>query len=124
VDWPGRVGRHELDLHPLAGAEAEPPVVGLASGDDLSENVVQPSGRQVEVDEPGPRHLDVDHVGRRVGAQDLGEPGGKLARVEPRRLGGRQRHVGRPVAVLAPCRPLERDGGRRGHAELVEGAAQ
>src|SRR5690606_27169154 len=58
VDRPGRVGRDELDLDSLAVAEVVAGVALLALGDDLGQHLVEPGGRQVEVDEPGARDLD------------------------------------------------------------------
>ena len=121
---PGGVGGHELDLHPLAGAEVEAGVVGLALADDVGEDVVEPGGCQVEVDEPGACDLDLGDVRRRVGRQGRGQLRRQLAGVELGRLGGGEGHVGGPVAVLPARGSLERDGGGRLDADRVEGAAQ
>src|SRR5690606_6186785 len=81
VDRPGRVGRDELDLDALALPEVVAGVALLALGDDLGQDLVEPGGRQVEVDEPRARDLDPLDVPRRVGLQRRGEAGGQLAGV-------------------------------------------
>ena len=48
---PGGVGRHELDVDPLAAAEVEPRVAVLAAGEHVGEHLVEPGVAEVEVDE-------------------------------------------------------------------------
>ena len=68
-------------------------------------------GREVEVHEPGPGHLDRGQMGRRVGAEMLGQLLGDLAGRASQCLGVDQGGIGRPVPVVAAGGTLEMDRG-------------
>ena len=53
VDGAGGVQRDELEVDPVTGQDLAVPVL-LALHDDPTQDVVEPRGRQVEVDEAGP----------------------------------------------------------------------
>ena len=110
VQGAGGVGAHPLDVDAAALAEVGAGVAVGAGGEDLAQQVVQPRVVQPEVHEAGPGHLDGSDVLGRGRAERLGDAGGQLAGVPAGLLGRHQRHVRRPVAVLAPGRALELDG--------------
>ncbi len=120
-----RVGAHELDHHPRPDPEAEPGVPVDALADDVAQHVVQPRVGQTEVHETRSGHLDGQHVVGRGRVERLGQRHGQLAGVAAGLLGCGQRHVARPVTVLAPGRALELDlVGERVDLERVQGGAQ
>ena len=73
------------------------------------QHIVQPGVGEAEVEEARPRDLDRDHMRGRRGGELVGELLGELAGVASGSLGGGERDVRRPVAVLASRRPLEVD---------------
>ncbi len=117
VQRAGRVGRDELDLHPLAVAELRSAIAVGALLYDLAEDVVQPGGRQPEVHEAGPGHLHLLHlveagVVEAGGVEAGGELGGELAGLAAVSLCEDEGGIGREVAVLGALRTLEVDFGR------------
>jgi hypothetical protein len=118
MDGPGRVGRDELDHHPLAMPEVEPPILALPCTDDVPQHVVQPRGGKVKIDEPRPSDVDGGHVRRGRGVQQLGDLRGQLPRVPPSSPSRSQGNVGGPLPMLPPSRPLERDDLGQGHPKL------
>ncbi len=116
VEWARRVGADVLDVGGNTGTDVEARVA-VARLDDLGEDVVQPGGREAEVDEPGPCDLHRGHVGRWIRCDAIDDVLGEFARVTPGRLRAGQRHVGRPVTVVAVGRALEVDR-RRARLDL------
>ncbi len=111
VERPGRVRGDELEVDPLPGqVTAATPLV--AEPDDGAQDLVEPAGRDREVEEPAG---DV-HGGevRHVGCEQRGsEPLGRLDRRDPGGLGHPEGDVRRPVAVLPVLGGFERDATRR-----------
>ncbi len=118
-----RVGGDELDVDPRAAPDVVAGVAVLAVGDDVRQHGGEPRGPQVEVHEAGAGELDPLDVRRRVGGQLRGEGRGELPRRATGLLGRGQGHVRRPIAVLAPRRPLELHGRGRVDADGHEGVA-
>ncbi len=109
---PGRVRGHEFHQHPLALAE---PAFTVSATErmDTREFARVRLGRQVEVDESGPCHLDAREQGAR---RERGHDGGrKLARIPARRLCQAQREVGGELAVLVVAGALDDHRGGGGH---------
>ena len=106
VQRPGRVGRDIFDVDPLALADRRA-AVGVAFAEDRAKLVAPGIGRELEVDEARPRHLDRGDRGKRL---QLGrDQPGERARVGARRLGQHHRRIGRKVAVRGVARRLDRD---------------
>ncbi len=124
MNRPGRVGGDELDHHPLAGPDVQPPIVALAPGNDVPQHVVQPGWRKGKVDEPRPGNIDGSHVRRRRGVEQIGDLASKLPRVPPGAPSGSKRNVGRPLTMLPPSRPLEHDNIGRRDAKLAKSRTQ
>ncbi len=110
VDRTGRVRRDELEVDDLVGARVVRPEGGAGVDDRLGERAGG-RGIQPDVDEAGSGDLDARDTGRR--AEGGGDLGGELARVRADHLGELHRGVGRPVAVVAVLRTLEREVGCR-----------
>jgi hypothetical protein len=96
----------------------------IAASEHVAQHVVQPGLAQVEVHEAGAGDLHPVHVRRRRRLEPRDEVAGKLPRDASGRLGGGHRDVRRPVAVLAPARPLEVDLRRRLDPDVDEGSTQ
>ena len=124
VQGAGGVGRHELEVDAEA-VERVPVTVALARGGDREEHLVQPRGRQVQVQEPGTRDLDPLQV-RRAGTLELDHDlGGDVARRHPERLGELEGDVGGEVAVQRVVGRGQLDArGRRREAGRVERGVQ
>ncbi len=118
VQRPGRVGRDELEVHPLAVQGVGVSVLGAGLDDRASELTL---GRGVEGDVEEARAGDVD-AGN---PGQLREPGRDqlrdVARRSPSRLRELKRDVGRVIAVLLVLRALDNDGLRRLDRELSVG---
>ena len=122
---PVGLARHELDVDLLAAAEvgawrSRPRPAPTTSASTSCSQV----GRRWKLTNPGPAISTALDVRRRVGVEALDELGGELARVATGRLGRGQRDVGRPVAVLAPGRPLEVDRRRAASMPTAARAAR
>ncbi len=111
----GRVGRHELDQHALAGALLAAPVVG-ALLHDFRYHRLPGRCRQAQVDEswPGNFHRFHQSCARRVGHDRSRQRLGQLARVLLQRLGQLERDIAGDVAMGWVARALQNDVGLQG----------
>ena len=108
VHGPGRVGRHVLDVDPLALAEVGAPIVRPVLQDGRDDAV--PERRpKAQVEEARPRHLDLVDVG--IGFELVAELVGDVARLHPGRLGQHQRGVAGEIAVRGIARRRHLDVG-------------
>jgi hypothetical protein len=105
---PGRIRRHELDHHLLAGVRARG-AEALPLAKYLSHHLLLGRRRDPQVDEAGPGDLHfVDQPVRgRVDAQRIGDGRRHFARIALQALGDLQRHVAGQVAVRLDLRPLQ-----------------
>ena len=104
-----RVGGYELDLDPLPGSELRSRVGLFACSDDVHERVVQPRGRKLEIDKPGPRGLDRDYLVDLCVLERGHESRGNVARRPTDGLRDDECSVGRPVTMLRARRADELD---------------
>ncbi|MDQ1137481.1 hypothetical protein QE410_002280 [Microbacterium sp. SORGH_AS 1204] len=110
VDRTGRVRADEFEVDNLVGAGVVGAERAALLDDRLGESACR-RGIQADVDEA--RACDLDARDAVDGFEARGDLGGELARVGPDDLRQLQRGVGRPVAVVAVLRPLERQVGGR-----------
>ncbi len=102
VEWPGGIGRHELDEDPVAG-----PHRGATEivGGRPPQHLMQPRMGEAEVEEPGPGDVHAFEV------RDAGQVGFHQLRHLPRTLArllrGGEGDVGRPVAVVGVAGSLD-----------------
>ncbi|CAB4911598.1 unannotated protein [freshwater metagenome] len=114
---PGRVGRHELQVH-LQPGERVGAAVGLPRRHRVDGDLAQRAGGEGHVEEPRTGHVDPLDTGllAQVGGQQLGHLAGRPAGL----LGQLERHGGGVVAVLGVARALHHDvvgdGDREGAA--------
>ncbi len=125
VQWPGRVGRDELDQDPLGrlGRRRAEPIAGRDQG---SQRPLVPGVGEKEVDEAGAGDLDpVEAAGLAEVALELGlEAGGDIARAFPQRARQQHRRVGAEVTQIRLRRPVERGlgAGQLASAQGLSGA--
>ena len=118
VQRAGRVGRDELEVDragrraPSSGRSRSPAV------DDVTHDVVQPRGREEEVEEAGARDLDLGEMREPASASSASLIRSAISRGgAPTAAFELQGDVRRPVAVLAAAGRVERDAaGRFGRA--------
>ena len=117
VHRPGRVGRDELQVDPLTGSA--PPVARTPCPSVTIERASSPAAAasSTMLRKPGPATATL--LTPATSPSRLGQELGHLARRQAGRLGQLQRHVGRPVAVLADPRPLDPDLGRHRDGQLT-----
>jgi hypothetical protein len=102
----GRVGRHELEVQPLA-RQGLGAAVGGTRGHGVDRDLPERTLREGDVQEAGAGHVDTGDA--RLRTQLLGEQLGHLARWPAGRLGQTEGDVGGVVAVLAVLRALDDD---------------
>ena len=123
VQRAGGVGRDEFEVDALR-RERVTVSEAITLRHHASEHVVQPSGREVEVDESGTGDLDAGYMRRKVRFERRHDARRGLTGRDARVLRNLQGHVRGPVAVVALLRDFERDAtGRLGKAGSVERAA-
>ena len=108
VQRPGRVGRDELDVDPLAG-ERVVAAVRRPGREHVCRDLSLGPGRDRDVEEPRPR--DVDGRDPVRAPQPLGDQLGEGPRVGARLLRQLERDVGRVVPVLLAARTLDHHRG-------------
>jgi hypothetical protein len=132
VDRTGRVGRDELQVHPLTGERRSMPV-GIALLDDDARGRPGGGGAQPDVQEAGAgdRHA----LDRRVLAELAGDRPRELTRLDarlPRDLEGERRGVVAVPRMPGPLhahhigqhRRIEAQVGQRGHGGSADGISQ
>ena len=104
-----RVGRDIFDIDRLAAAHFRTPVIG-PGGADRDQFIAPDFGLQCQVEKSRSGDLGPHYLGQP--RQFLGEHGGDVARLQPRRLGEHHRCIGRQIAVAGITRRFDGDSAK------------
>ena len=114
MHWPGRVGRDEFDIDPLAAADWRIAKTG-AGAQDRAQLCVPDFGRQGDVQKPRTRRCDGQAAAAVIPGDQLApvqrsaDPFRQRHRVFPDRAGQHHRRIGGEIAMGGIARRLDRD---------------